>query len=59
MAEEALRAIRFLARLIFGDKKCAITNWALLSLRATPLSEAAEGELQKSVADLQGEIDMA
>jgi hypothetical protein len=34
-------------------------SWDLGGIRATALGEAAEGELQKCVADLQGEVDMA
>jgi hypothetical protein len=34
-------------------------SWDLGGIRATALDEAAEGELQKCVADLQGEVDMA
>ena len=34
-------------------------SWDLGGIRATALTEAAEAELQKCVADLQGEVDMA
>jgi hypothetical protein len=34
-------------------------SWDLGGIRETALDEAAEGELQKCVADLQGEVDMA
>jgi hypothetical protein len=34
-------------------------SWSLGGIRETPLDENAEAELQKCVADLQGEVDMA
>jgi hypothetical protein len=34
-------------------------SWDLGGIRQMALDDAAEGELQKCVADLQGELDMA
>ena len=34
-------------------------SWSLGGIRETPLDKTAEAELQKCVADLQGEVDMA